>query len=160
MGLGCTTVLTGGDVRRCSSKGWAKTPDVKLKLPIGVVDGAGKARVVNWIDSKAMFGDPDTHFAQNGDQLRGYVNRFGPGLVLYWFGCVESVAGAGRGGGRGRPGRGSEEGAQRQQLLSTVTAAHRFPARFVMPGDAAVRSGVGRAAPRFALPPGKLVHVL
>lgn len=82
----------------CRAKGFAKTPDVKLSVPIGVVGRDGKAHVVNWIDSKAMFGDNHTHFTHNGAQLRGYVNRFGPGMVVYWAGVVDTigqVAGAG-----------------------------------------------------------------
>ena len=42
---------------------------------------------VCWIDSKAMYGDPVTH-RSNIDQARSYVNRYGPGVVLYWFGAA------------------------------------------------------------------------
>jgi len=41
---------------------------------------------VRWIDSKAMFGDAQTWASEHLPQLEGYVHRFGPGLVLYWFG--------------------------------------------------------------------------
>ena len=60
-------------------------------MPIGVVGRDGNAHVVNWIDSKAMFGDNHTHFTHNGAQLRGYVNRFGPGMVVYWAGVVDTI---------------------------------------------------------------------
>lgn len=73
------------------AQGFSKTPDVKLAVPVGVVDRAGRARLVNWVDSKAMFGDNHTHFTHNGPQLRGYVNRFGPGMVLYWSGVVDTI---------------------------------------------------------------------
>ena len=33
-----------------------------------------------------MFGDVDTHKYSNLPQTESYVHRFGPGLVLYWFG--------------------------------------------------------------------------
>ncbi|KAG7380332.1 hypothetical protein PHYPSEUDO_007304 [Phytophthora pseudosyringae] len=74
-------------------KGLSKTPDVRLLLPIGVKDPkSGQLHVVNWIDSKAMFGDRHTHETENASQLQGYVNRYGPGLVIYWFGHVAQLS--------------------------------------------------------------------
>ena len=35
-----------------------------------------------------MFGDPYTHCTENLAQLRGYVNTYGPGMVI-WSGFVE-----------------------------------------------------------------------
>ena len=66
-------------------EGFPKTPDVKLEVPVEV-DG----RIINWIDSKALFGDEKYH-KDLYKNLRGYVNRFGPGMVLYWFGFVETL---------------------------------------------------------------------
>lgn len=43
-------------------------------------------KMVCWIDSKALFGDVNTHQASVLPQAEAYVHRFGPGLVLYWFG--------------------------------------------------------------------------
>ncbi|CAI5733923.1 unnamed protein product [Hyaloperonospora brassicae] len=76
------------------AKGLSKTPDVRLLLPIGVKDAADGERlhVVHWIDSKAMFGDRYTHDTENASQLQGYVNRFGPGMVIYWFGHVAHLS--------------------------------------------------------------------
>lgn len=69
----------------------AKTPDIRLLVPMAVRDAASRWRVVTWVDSKAMFGDRDTFSSEHSAQLLGYVNRFGPGLVIYWFGCEEAL---------------------------------------------------------------------
>lgn len=69
-------------------RGTAKTPDILLKCPVGmkVNEHLDSWRVVCWIDSKAMFGDVRTHNEKVISQAEGYLHRFGPGLVLYWFG--------------------------------------------------------------------------
>ncbi|KAG7397829.1 hypothetical protein PHYBOEH_012091 [Phytophthora boehmeriae] len=84
-------VFESEDILR--EKGLSKTPDVRLLLPIGVQDPKdGQLHVVNWIDSKAMFGDRHTHETENANQLQGYVNRYGPGMVIYWFGHVAHLS--------------------------------------------------------------------
>jgi CDAN1-interacting nuclease 1 len=35
---------------------------------------------------QAMFGDVQTHHASVLPQAEAFVHRFGPGLILYWFG--------------------------------------------------------------------------
>jgi hypothetical protein len=35
---------------------------------------------------QALFGDANTHQTSVLPQLESYVHRFGPGMVLYWFG--------------------------------------------------------------------------
>ncbi|KAF9415501.1 hypothetical protein HW555_006923 [Spodoptera exigua] len=68
------------------SRGYDKTPDFKLDVPIAV-DGF----IVNWIESKALFGDEENHSGYLKEQLTCYWNRFGPGLVIYWFGYLETL---------------------------------------------------------------------
>lgn len=60
--------------------------DARLEVPI-LVHG----RVVHWIDSKASFGDPHVHREQGMRQFLSYVNRYGPGLVIYWMGFVDEL---------------------------------------------------------------------
>lgn len=65
--------------------GYPKTPDAKLLIPFAV-----NGFVINWIDSKASFCDDySMQFAR--DQFLSYVNRYGPGLVIYWFGFIEEL---------------------------------------------------------------------
>ncbi|XP_058808547.1 CDAN1-interacting nuclease 1 isoform X2 [Phymastichus coffea] len=68
------------------TKGYDKTPDCKLEIPIAINDF-----VINWIESKAQFGTPETHKSYVKGQFLSYWNRFGPGLVIYWFGYVDNI---------------------------------------------------------------------
>ncbi len=56
-------------------------------------------RVVNWIESKALFGDEELHARYLVEQLHPYWNRYGPGMVIYWHGFVEEIAEKKRFGG-------------------------------------------------------------
>ena len=46
--------------------------------------------LINWIDSKAMFAD-ETTFREHIIQYKAYDNRYGKGLVIYWFGFLDSI---------------------------------------------------------------------
>jgi CDAN1-interacting nuclease 1 len=72
-----------GDLRRT---GYDKTPDLKLAIPC-----LYKGKVIHWIESKALFGDLYVHQKYIRDQLTSYSNRFGAGLVIYWFGYLDQI---------------------------------------------------------------------
>lgn len=72
-----------GDLRRT---GYDKTPDLKLALPC-----LYKGVPIQWIESKASFGDMESHKKYVRDQLTSYGNRFGAGIVIYWFGFLETI---------------------------------------------------------------------
>jgi CDAN1-interacting nuclease 1 len=66
------------------ARGTYKTPDVLLSVPISL-----GGRIVRWIDSKGKFGDE--YFLQKDytDAVSSYIGRFGPGMVVYWFGFIQ-----------------------------------------------------------------------
>ncbi|RNA17589.1 hypothetical protein BpHYR1_020848 [Brachionus plicatilis] len=68
-------------------KGFDKTPDFKLDIPICLNNGA----LISWIDSKATFGDEQSHSEYYENQFKFYLNRFGSGLVIYWFGYLKDI---------------------------------------------------------------------
>lgn len=66
--------------------GYDKTPDVKLEVPIAI-----EGFIIHWIESKALFGNEEVHEDYVKSQYSSYWNRFGPGLVIYWFGYIETI---------------------------------------------------------------------
>lgn len=88
-------------------KGTSRTPDILLSCPVAIKvhksiypnsqdsfrhgsdDDAGNDfvwKMVNWIDSKALYGDVTIHQSSVLPQAEAYIHRFGPGLIIYWFG--------------------------------------------------------------------------
>lgn len=65
---------------------YKKTPDALLDSPV-VING----RTVRWIDSKATFGDYEEQNRNERKQLDIYVEMFGEGMVVYWFGILENL---------------------------------------------------------------------
>lgn len=105
-------------------EGKAVTPDVKLLVPIAL-DG----HIVHWIDSKAMFGSEEVHAKYTAEQYQRYVNRYGDGLVIYWFDFVDQLNWA--------PAAAEHSG---EGPEAEATVAHRgvycsrdFPQTFVLP---------------------------
>jgi hypothetical protein len=67
---------------------FAKTPDALLDEPV-LIDG----QKVQWIESKANFGD-DVELRRNvRKQLEPYVRMFGEGIVVYWYGHLRGAEG-------------------------------------------------------------------
>jgi hypothetical protein len=63
-----------------------KTPDCLFDKPVTV-----NGWEVNWIESKATFGDKVEVNKNLKKQLAPYLELFGQGLVVYWFGYLEEV---------------------------------------------------------------------
>ena len=86
-------ILKEKDIPYCDEhvlrgQGYDKTPDIKLEIPLALEEGG---HIINWIESKALFGDPESHSGYLKDQFWSYWNRFGPGMVIYWSGYVKQL---------------------------------------------------------------------
>jgi len=77
------TYRTENDLRDTE---FTKTPDCLLDEPV-----LYKGHKICWVESKASFGD-NTEFKYNSrKQLIPYTKLFGPGLVVYWVGCLDDL---------------------------------------------------------------------
>jgi len=81
------------------TQGYDKTPDFLLTVPIIVQfedtdesDGEKEPdMLINWIESKSMFGDRENIVSHYKDQLEPYFQRFGPGIIIYEKGCIDEM---------------------------------------------------------------------
>ncbi len=76
-------IVTEADIR---AQGDGKTPDFVLENPIRIDN-----LMVNWIESKALFGDDFEHEHYSKKQFREYAGIFGEGMVVYWYGYLENL---------------------------------------------------------------------
>jgi hypothetical protein len=67
------------------SKEGQKTPDALLKEPVEMY-----GKKIYWMDSKASFGDPEEIKRSYERQFKYYVELFGAGMAIYWYGYVET----------------------------------------------------------------------
>ncbi|MBR6037747.1 MAG: C15orf41 family protein [Candidatus Methanomethylophilaceae archaeon] len=63
-----------------------KTPDCLLDEPV-----IYKGKKICWVESKASFGDNVEFRFNSRKQLVPYTQLFGPGLVVYWVGCLDDL---------------------------------------------------------------------
>jgi hypothetical protein len=68
-------------------EGFLKTPDFLLDSEI-VIDGID----IFWIESKALFGDEKEHEYYIKKQFREYEENYGTGMIVYWYGYIDSLS--------------------------------------------------------------------
>lgn len=76
--------MTENDIR--DVEGSTKTPDCLLKEPM-MYEG----HKIFWVESKASFGDNVEFRFNSRKQLEPYTQLFGPGIVVYWTGCLNDM---------------------------------------------------------------------
>lgn len=72
--------------KELKKRGDLKTPDFLLENPLKIDD-----MDINWIDSKGLFGDEAEHRRLLKKQFLEYIELFGAGMVVYWYGFVDSI---------------------------------------------------------------------
>jgi hypothetical protein len=75
--------LTEEQIKEC---GDFKTPDFLLKKPLKI-----NGLDIIWIESKGLFGDIEEHRRLLEKQFLGYIDNFGPGMAVYWYGFLDSI---------------------------------------------------------------------
>lgn len=63
-----------------------KTPDFLLPQPLYF-----EGEKYNWVESKASFGDKPIHRKIVSGQVGPYVEFYGPGLLVYWYGYLDTL---------------------------------------------------------------------
>lgn len=63
-----------------------KTPDFLLPKPLFF-----QGEKYNWVESKASFGDRPIHRKIVSGQVGPYVEYYGPGLLVYWYGYLDNL---------------------------------------------------------------------
>ena len=101
-------------------KGFDKTPDFKLELPIYLSNG----KCISWIDSKATCGDELAYNDYYESQFKYYLNRFGSGLVIFWFGFLSDL--------QNRQNFYLDNNSTNSTNHSSITLMDRFPSEFTM----------------------------
>ncbi len=61
-----------------------KTPDFLLLKPM-----TWHGDEYNWIESKASFGDEYIHRKNHRGQVSEYVELYGQGILVYWYGYLD-----------------------------------------------------------------------
>ena len=74
--------FTENDLRAGTVEG--KTPDFLLMKPI-----EWHGDEYNWIESKASFGDEYIHRKNHRGQVSDYVELYGQGILVYWYGYLD-----------------------------------------------------------------------
>ena len=76
--------FTEDDLRAGTVEG--KTPDFLLLKPM-----SWHGDEYNWIESKASFGDEYIHRKNHRGQVSKYVELYGQGILVYWYGYLDSL---------------------------------------------------------------------
>jgi len=63
-----------------------KTPDFLLKTPVQY-----RGEEIHWIESKGTFGDTHELRRNLAKQLKPYLELFGSGMVVYWYGLLDET---------------------------------------------------------------------